>query len=132
MSIEAASGSEDAEVSWGEEDGSSRPQLQPVSYGGPANISGDAATVARIHRTDRTFSFFETVTLSVLASVMMIMSALIAIYAPQERQEIALGMAIPGWVLAFGLSGFAAFRIKLSKGSLDISGQSEPPKGRRR
>lgn len=114
---------------WGASSGGTPPptqlpfRLEPLSYGGPASITGDPATVALIHRTDRTFDLFETMTLSALASITTVTSGMIAIYAP----DAMLYMAIPGWVLAFGLSGFAAFRIKLSKSGLDMTGQSAAP-----
>ena len=108
-------------TAWGE-GGASQPRLESVNYKGI--ITGDPATVARIHKTDRKYDLLETVTLTVLSCIITITSALIVVNAPTGRETIILYMAIPGWVLSFGLGGFAAFRVRLSKSGLDLTGNS--------
>jgi len=102
--------------------GASEPRLEPLSYGGPDNIFGHPPTVAQIHRTNRLFDLLQTMTLAGLASIVTIVSGLVAIYGPDTRSSTVLFMAISGWFIAAGLGGFAAFRIKVSKTGVDVSG----------
>lgn len=115
----------DDSVQWGS-GGSSEPRVEPLRYGGPDDIFGHPPTVARIHRTNRLFDLFQTMTLAGLSSIVTIVSGLVAIYGPDSRSSTVLFMSISGWFIAAGLGGFAAFRIKVSKTSVDVSGSAAP------
>lgn len=115
------SGHDEPAASWGAGEGTSEPRLEPLYYGGPGNIWGDPRTVASIHRTDRQFDLLETAVLAGLAAVGTVMSGLVGIFGPSNRPYTVLFMAVSGWILAAGLGGFAALRVKVSKSGLDLN-----------
>jgi hypothetical protein len=96
--------------------------LEPVTYKGPYDIAGDPRTVAQIHRTNRLFDLLGTAVLAALAGFVVAVCAVLVIFAPPSHDHIVLGMVATGWIVAFSLGGFAAFRVKLSPSGIDMMG----------
>lgn len=110
-----------------ENPGASQPALEPVSYTGKMTIYGHATTVAQIHKTELVVNLLTTIALSLLAILILITSALAMIYAPDSRSGLVLYLAVPGWIIALGIGGFAVFRIRVTKSGLEIAGQTPAP-----
>ena len=108
--------------------GSSTPRLEPlVTYSGPQNFWGDAASVARIHRANRLFDLLSMITIAVLIGVVCALTTVLAIFAPNNRGFLIWAIAIVSWILAIGLGGFAAFQIRVSSSGIQVSGGERMP-----
>jgi hypothetical protein len=104
---------------------STTPFTQAVISPGKFSGSGHPYAVQAMAGQFGLYTLLGNVTLATLAFLMLCLAAFVAVFVPDARAWIIPWFAIPSCVLAFGLGGFAVFRI-VAPGGWQLTGGATP------
>lgn len=113
---------------WGS-GGASTPRTVKIDIKADSFVAeGDAHAIQELYlsRNAAFYRLLEHVGLGFIALLMLVLAALVMLYAPPANAWLAPWIALPACVLGLAIGGFTVFRISATKSGFEASGGRAP------